>query len=122
MVIPTFCLAQSSVEPPKLLYREDIIIAPTISFGWGKSLSDEQMEYYSIAQMHALYYGEVGEKVKWQHNGVHGYVKVQALEPKGTGYCKHVTTVLYAFGKKDSLTLAACHTYRNGRWDWYSLE
>ena len=122
MVIPTFCLAQSFVEPPKLLYKESIIQAPTISFGWGKKFSDEQMEYYSIAQMHALYYGEVGEKVKWQSQGAHGYVQVLALEPKGTGYCKHVRTVAYAFGRKESLTQAACHTYAKGQWNWYNLE
>lgn len=122
MVIPTFCLAQQLTEPPKFLYEADIRVAPTISFGWFKSFSSEQMLYYSAAQIHAINYAEVGEKVRWQSEGAHGYTQVLGLEPKGTGYCKHVRTVVYAFGRKETLTQAACHTYRNKSWAWYNLE
>jgi len=122
MVIPTFCLAQSLIEPPKNLYEVDIAIAPRISFGFFKSFSNEQMMYYSAAQIHAINYAEVNEKVKWQYENAHGYTQVLGLEPQGGGYCKHVRTVVYAFGQKESLTQKACHTYRNKSWAWYNLE
>ena len=96
--------------------------APTISFGWFKSFSNEQMMYYSVAQLHAVVYAEVGEKVKWQHGDAHGVVQVFGVEPTGIGYCKHILTVVYAFGKKESLKQAACHTYRNKSWAWHNLE
>jgi len=121
-VIPMYCLAQSSGKPPQFLYEETFKISPRISLGWGKSFTDEQMEYYSTAQWHALVYAEVNEKVKWQNNGAHGYSQVLALEKGNGGYCKHVLTVVYAFGKKESIVAAACHTHWNKRWTWYELE
>lgn len=128
MVIPAFCLAQSSTEPPKLLYTAEIGLAPTISFGWSKSFSNDQMMYYSAAQTHAVMYAEVDEKVKWQYGNAHGYSQVLGIEPAGaglisdTGYCKHIRTIAYAYGKKQSVTQKACHTYRNKSWTWYNLE
>jgi hypothetical protein len=128
MVIPAFCLAQSSTEPPKLLYTANIGLAPTVNFGLFKSLTNDQMLYYSAAQTHAVMYAEVNEKVKWQSENVHGYSQVLGLEPassgliSNTGYCKHVRTVVYGFGQKQSLTQKACHTYSNKSWTWYNLE
>jgi hypothetical protein len=122
MVTLTFFSAPLFAETPKLLYDFSIDQAPTISFGWFKSFSNEQMMYYSAAQLHAVVYAEVGEKVKWQHGDAHGVVQVFGVEPTGIGYCKHVLTVVYAFGKKESLKQAACHTYRNKSWAWHNLE
>lgn len=128
MVIPAFSLAQSLTEPPKLLYTASITPAPVVSFGLFKSLTNDQMLYYSAAQTHAVMYAEVGEKVKWQQDTAHGYSQVLGLEPansgliSGTGYCKHVRTVVNAFGQKQSVTQKACHTYSNKSWTWYNLE
>lgn len=122
MVIPMFCLAQSLDNTPKLLYQDTFRISPRISFGWGKSFNDEQMEYYSLAQWHSIVYAEVGEKVKWQSGNAHGYSQVLLLEPKGGGYCKHVRTVVFAYNKKESITMAACYEFWSKRWAWYELE
>lgn len=122
MVIPIFCLAQQPNDSPRLLYRETLGISPTVSFGWFKSFSDEQMEYYSMAQWHAMTYAEVGQKVKWSNGGAYGYSQVLALEPKAGGYCKHIRTVVFAYNEKRAQTHAACHTYWNKGWSWFSVE
>lgn len=104
------------------MYQDTFRVAPTISFGWFKTFTDEQMEYYSMAQWHALVWGEVGEKVKWANGNAHGYTQILLIEPKPGGYCKHVRTVVFAFGTKESRTQAACHTFWNKRWAWYNIE
>lgn len=122
MVIPIFCLAQTSDKPPRILYQDTFKVSPRISFGWGKSFDDEQMEYYSLAQWHSLVYAEVGEKVKWQSGNAYGYSQVLGLEPKDGGYCKHVRTVVFAYDRKESLTMAGCFAYWSQRWSWHELR
>jgi hypothetical protein len=122
MVIPIFCSAQQLSDFPKLLYRDTLRVAPTISLGWFKTFTDEQMEHYSMAQWHAMVYAEVNEKVKWSNGGAYGYSQVLQLEPKAGGYCKHIRTVVFAFNQKLAQTQAACHTYWDNYWSWYNIE
>ena len=122
MVIPIFCSAQQLSDSPKLLYRDTLRIAPTISLGWFKTFTDEQMEHYAMAQWHAMTYSEVGEKVKWSNGGAYGYSQVLLLEPKAGGYCKHIRTVVFAYNEKRANTQAACHTFWNKGWSWYNIE
>ena len=89
-----------------------------ISFGWGKKLSDIQMEYYTASMSHALLYAEDGERVYWTSGNINGYAVSVLTNPRGHYYCRHIHAEVNGYNEKKVFAQTACHTYSTGVWRW----
>lgn len=69
---------------------------------------------YAYDSYHQGFYGEVGRRYEWSHNGNHGYfVATREFNDEGDR-CREFTTVTYRGGQEYRHDGVAC--YQNGEW------
>ena len=89
-----------------------------ISFGWFKSLNDEQMAAYHSSMTHALFYAENGQKVQWSRGNATGYAVPVYTKTTGSGYCRRIQASVWAFDKQQTFSETACYDNALDSWRW----
>jgi hypothetical protein len=90
-----------------------------ISFGWFKTLDDNEMSLYAMAMINAILSADNGDKVEWHSNRAMGYSMVLYTKPTGHGYCRTVYTSVYAFNQEKDKTQVFCYLNDRDRWVTY---
>lgn len=89
------------------------------TFGWFRTLDDEQKASYSQAITHALMVAENGQAVEWYKSNASGIAVPVMTWPSSSGYCRrlHIQTIAYNVEKTISRT--ACYSNASRNWQWY---
>ena len=91
-----------------------------LSFGWFKTLDDEQKLSYNQAMTQAVMYADNGEAVRWYKNNASGQVVPAVTFPSGSGYCRRMYIQAIAYGVEKTMRANACYDNSSDRWTWYS--
>ena len=85
-------LANDINNPKFFEYRSSGFInrLAELSFGWFKTLTDEQKQAYDHALTHAIMTAENGQKVSWYKNDASGYAVPVVTWSTGSGYCRRM--------------------------------
>jgi surface antigen len=90
------------------------------TFGWFKTLDDDQKQAYNQALTHAILYSDNGEVVRWYKNDASGTVVPSVTWPSGAGYCRRMHIQIIAFNVEKTSTATACLDETADRWTWYN--
>ena len=88
------------------------------SFGWFKTLDNEQKVAYSQALTHAVMMSENGQAVRWYHNNASGYAVPVHTWPTGNGYCRRVHVQAIAYSTEKTMSATACYSNSSSQWQW----
>ena len=91
-----------------------------MSFGWFKTLDDEQKTAYNQSITHALLYADNGQAVKWYKNDASGMAVPSATWPSGNGYCRRLYVQAIAYNVEKTTKVTACFNEADNRWTWYN--
>ena len=91
-----------------------------LSFGWFKTLDDEQKMAYNQAITHAIMYSDNGEQVRWYKNNASGIVVPSMTWPSGAGYCRRIHIQAIAYGVEKTMRATACLNEVDNRWTWHN--
>lgn len=91
-----------------------------MTFGWFKTLDEEQKIAYNQAITHAVLYADNGEPVRWYKNDASGIAMSSATWPSGAGYCRRVHVQAIAYGVEKTMRATACFNDVDNRWTWYN--
>ena len=91
-----------------------------MSFGWFKTLDDDQKEHYHQSITHALMMAENGKKVSWFHKDASGYAVPVHTWPTGSGYCRRLHIQAIAHGVEKTMAATACYDNAHDNWRWVS--
>jgi surface antigen len=94
----------------------------TLSFGWFKTLDEEQKSAYDQSLYHALMSAENGEKVSWYRNDASGYAVPVMTWPTGSGYCRRMHIQAIAHGMEKTMSATACYDNAHDNWRWVSSK
>jgi surface antigen len=90
-----------------------------VSFGWFRTLDDEQKLSYSKALTHAVDYADNGETVRWYKNNASGTVMPTITWPSGNGYCRRVYIQTIAYNVQKTVKANACYDSVRDKWTWF---
>jgi len=90
-----------------------------VTFGWFKTLDDEQKIAYNQAITHAVLYAENGQPVRWYKNDASGTAMPSATWPSGAGYCRRIYIQAIAYGTEKNMKATACLNEVDNRWTWH---
>ena len=90
------------------------------SFGWFKTLDNEQSQAYHSAVSHAVMYADNGQRVSWQQGNASGMAMPVMTWPSGNGYCRRVHIQAFAYNTEKTMTSTACFDDINNRWQWFN--
>ena len=91
-----------------------------LSFGWFKTLDDEQKLSYNQALTQAVMYADNGQAVRWYKNNASGQVIPAVTFPAGSGYCRRIHIQTIAYGVEKTMRANACYDISSSRWTWHS--
>lgn len=91
-----------------------------MSFGWFKSLDEDQKQHYDQSITHALMMAENGQKVSWFHKDASGYSVPVYTWPTGSGYCRRLHIQAIAHGVEKTMSATACYNNAHENWRWVS--
>jgi surface antigen len=91
-----------------------------MSFGWFKTLDEEQKSAYDQSLYHAVMTAENGEKVSWYRNNASGFAVPVMTWPTGSGYCRHMHVQAIAYGIEKTMSATACYDNSQDNWRWVS--
>ncbi len=89
-----------------------------LSFGWFKTLDDDQKESYQQSLSHAVMMAENGQKVSWYKRDASGYAVPVMTWPTGNGYCRRVHVQAIAYSTEKTMTATACFDNAHTNWRW----
>lgn len=89
-----------------------------LSFGWFKTLDDDQKEHYQRSLMHAVMTAENGEKVTWYKNDASGFAVPVHSWPTGSGYCRRIHIQAIAYSTEKTMAATACYDTAHDNWRW----
>lgn len=91
-----------------------------LSFGWFKTLDDEQKLAYNQAITHAVLFSNDGEVVRWYKKNASGMAVSSATWPSGAGYCRRVYIQAIAYNVEKTMKATACLNEADNRWTWHN--
>jgi len=91
-----------------------------LSFGWFRTLDDEQENAYQQSIIHALEYADDGEQVSWYKNDASGYSTAVMTWPNTSGYCRRLHIQAIAHGVEKTKGATACYDNTTSKWVWHS--
>ena len=91
-----------------------------VSFGWFKTLDNEQKLSYNQAITHAVLYADNGQPVRWYKKDASGTVVASATWPSGAGYCRRMYIQTIAYGVEKTVKATACLNDVDNRWTWHN--
>lgn len=89
-----------------------------ISFGWFKTLDDDQKEAYSQSITHAVMFAENGQGVSWYKRNASGVAVPVMTWPTGNGYCRRIHIQAIAYNVQKTMTATACFENSSDNWRW----
>jgi len=112
--------AQNLQNPKFFEYKSNNVVGQflDVSFGWFKTLDDEQKSAYYQSIIHALMYAENGESVTWYKNDASGVAVPVMTWPTGSGYCRRLHIQAIAYGVQKDLSASACFDNTHSNWVW----
>ena len=90
------------------------------SFGWFKTLDNEQKLAYNQALTQAVMYADNGQAVRWYKNDASGLVVPAVTFPSGSGFCRRIHIQAIAYGVEKTMRANACYDNSSDRWTWVS--
>jgi surface antigen len=93
-----------------------------MSFGWFRTLDDEQEDMYQQSIIHALEYAEIGEPVKWYLNDASGSAETVYEYPSTSGVCRRLHIQAIAYGVQKVKGVTACYNYTSTKWTWHAAK
>jgi len=89
-----------------------------ITFGWFKTLDDDQKEHYHRSLMHAVMAAENGEKGVWYKRDASGFAVPVHTWPTGSGYCRRIHIQAIAYSVEKTMAATACYNTAQDNWNW----
>ena len=89
-----------------------------ISFGWFKTLDEEQKSAYYQSITHAVMYAENGQRVEWYQGNASGYASPVITWPNGSGYCRRIYIQAIAYNTEKTMHRTACFENPHRKWRW----
>lgn len=92
-----------------------------VSFGWFKTLDQEQKEAYYSSIVLALKEGQPDQPVgvRWYRNDASGVTRVVWQENRTAGFCKRLHISVIAYDMLKNIQTTACFNEVDNRWTWY---
>ena len=90
----------------------------SVSFGWVRTLDDNQKSAYYQSITHAVMYAENGQKVEWYQGDASGYTLPVMTWPNGSGYCRRMYIQALAYNTERTMQKTACFNNTNTKWQW----
>ena len=124
LVMSTSTNAQSiSIQEPRF-YNEvsgsTLRQILNLSFGWFKTLDDEQKEAYYSSIIIALEEAQPGQFARWYKKNASGTVRVAWQEPRNGSVCKRLHISVIAYDMIKNMQTTACFNEADNRWSWYN--
>jgi len=94
--------------------------AINLSFGWFRTLNDEQENAYQQSIVHALEYADDGETVSWYNNNASGRSTAVMTWPNTSGYCRRLHIQAIAHGVEKTKGVTACYDNTTSKWKWHT--
>jgi hypothetical protein len=91
-----------------------------LSFGWFKTLNEEQSQAYHSALNHAVMFSDNGQAVQWYKNDASGFAVPVITWPTGNGYCRRMHIQAIAYNIEKTMSATACFDDITDRWAWNS--
>lgn len=91
-----------------------------LSFGWFKTLDNEQKLSYNKALTQAVMYADNGQAVRWYKNDASGLVVPAVTFPSGSGFCRRMHIQTIAYGVEKTMKANACYNNSTDNWTWHS--
>ncbi len=111
----------NGIDNPRFFdYRGGPMISELInvSFGWFKTLDENQKSAYYQSITHAVMYAENGQKVEWYQGNASGYTVPVMTWPNGSGYCRRMYIQAIAYNTERTMQRTACFNNPNSKWQW----
>lgn len=115
-------LANDVANPRFFEYRSGGFVNNLVdlSFGWFRTLDDDQKEHYHRALMHAVMAAENGEKVSWYKRNASGHAVPVHTWTTGSGYCRRIHVQSIAHSTEKTTAVTACYNNTHENWRWVS--
>lgn len=91
-----------------------------ISFGWFKTLDNDQKEAYYSSMILALEEAQPGQSARWYRNNASGTVRVAWQEPRNGSVCKRLHISVIAHDLLKNMQTTACFNEVDNTWSWYN--
>ena len=114
-------VARSDINEPKFFeYRAGGFInhVTDFTFGWFRTLNNNQKESYHQALTHAVMMAENGQKVQWYKEDASGFAVPVMTWSTGSGYCRRVHIQAIAYGTLKTMSATACFDNAHTNWRW----
>ncbi len=111
----------NGIDNPRFFdYRGGPMVSELInvSFGWFKTLDNDQKSAYYQSITHAVMYAENGQKVEWYQGNASGYTVPVMTWPNGSGYCRRMYIQAIAYNTERTMQRTACFSNPNSKWQW----
>ena len=89
-----------------------------VTFGWFRTLDDDQMEQYQQSLVHAVLVADNGKAVSWYKRDASGTATPVMTWPNGDWYCRRVYVSVIAYSTQKNMTATACFNYAHSNWRW----
>lgn len=90
-----------------------------VSFGWFKTLDNDQKEAYYSAMILALEESQPGQFARWYRNDASGTVRVAWQELQNGSICKRLHISVIAYNTAKNMQTTACFNEVDNTWNWY---
>lgn len=90
-----------------------------VSFGWFKTLDNEQKEAYYSSMIVALEEAQPGQSARWYRNNASGTIRVAWQEPRNGSICKRLHISIIAHDTLKNMQTTACFNEVDNDWLWY---
>jgi uncharacterized protein YfaT (DUF1175 family) len=90
-----------------------------VSFGWFKTLDNEQKEAYYSSMIVALEEAQPGQSARWYRNDASGTIRVAWQEPRNGTVCKRLHISIIAYDTIKNMQTTACFNDVDNNWLWY---
>lgn len=89
-----------------------------VSFGWFRTLDQDQKESYNQSLIHAVMMAENGQAVRWYRGSASGYSIPVMTWPTGNGYCRRIHVQIRAHSIEKNMSATACFDNAHENWQW----
>lgn len=90
-----------------------------LSFGWFKTLDNEQKEAYYSSMIVALEEAQPGQSARWYRNNASGTIRVAWQEPRNGSVCKRLHISIIAYDTQKNMQTTACFNDVDNDWTWF---
>jgi surface antigen len=120
LVLTNLSYASDIANPRFFEYRGGPVLTELVnlSFGWFKTLDEEQKSAYSLSITHAVMYADNGQKTTWYKNDASGWAMPAVTWSTGNGYCRRIHIQAIAYNMEKFMTRTACLDNASGKWLW----